>query len=179
MQNEDEILKDTNLGLVKQVIKKIRNEVIESLSQTNTMLEIKEIEERLKVHRHLCDAIEENQKKEALHSLKDQVMSDVQMDMSYDDEDLPTILIKLIKKGKVKARIDMKKQIVVFEDENTSIKSLVKKLEEQNTEIMEILGEVENTDKDLLMQKKAGVVEMEGPEVNEYDDMMMFDEVYQ
>jgi hypothetical protein len=61
-QNYDEIIKDTNLGLVKQVIKKLRNEVIESITLTNTMLGIDEIEARLKNHREFCDVREEQEK---------------------------------------------------------------------------------------------------------------------
>jgi hypothetical protein len=61
-KNYDEIIKDTNLGLVKQVIKKLRNEVIESITLTNTMLGIDEIEARLKNHREFCDLREEQEK---------------------------------------------------------------------------------------------------------------------
>mmetsp|Transcript_28528 Transcript_28528/g.25254 ORF Transcript_28528/g.25254 Transcript_28528/m.25254 type:complete len:341 (+) Transcript_28528:1-1023(+) len=173
MQNQDEILKDTNLGLVKQVIKKIRNEVIESLTQTNTMLEIKEIEQRLDHHRKLCSVVEEEQKTAILSGLKGFGMEEVKMESSYEDDDLPAILLKYVKNGKIQAKIDMEKQTVIFEDENTSIQSLVKKLEEQNAQIQEVLLEVENTDKDLLFQKKAGIQDIDNQESMEYDNDMM------
>jgi hypothetical protein len=118
----DEILKDTNLGLVKQVIKKLRNEVLESLTQTNTMLSLKEIEERLDGHREFHTIKEEQEKEEALRSLKDRVMEEAGADLKYYDEDLHTVLMKMIKKGHIKAKIDMSKNIVVFAEENTELK---------------------------------------------------------
>lgn len=143
IQNYDSIVKDTNMGLVKQVIKKLRNEVIESMTQTNTMLTIQEIDERLSQHREFCDIFEETQKTNVLKQFKDVVMEDCKLDLDYKDDDLSTILIKMIKSGKIKAKIHMKKKIVVFEDENISLQKLVKQLENQNTEIIEVLQEVE------------------------------------
>jgi len=172
--NEDEITKDINHGLVKQVIKKLRNEVIESLTQTNTMLSIDEIQERLEAHREFCNMKEEQEKEMTLKNLKDKVMEEVGRDYSYHDEDLNTVLIKMIKSGKIKAKIDMSKNIVVFAEEDTSIQDLVKRLEEQSVEIIEILKQVENADKNLIMQKKAGMFGME--EQNEEADIFMMDE---
>lgn len=185
MGHEDEIVKDGNMGLVKLVIKKLRNEVLESLSQTNTMLGINEISDRLKTHREFCDLKEEEEKNNVLRKLKDKFMEDSEKELSYDDEDVHTVLLKMIKKGKLHAKIDTKKTIssssegssnnvVVFEeDESITTQQLSQKLEKQSMEIIEILKEVENTDMELILQKKAGVVEANDFMEEERDPWMM------
>mmetsp|Transcript_23765 Transcript_23765/g.23684 ORF Transcript_23765/g.23684 Transcript_23765/m.23684 type:complete len:125 (-) Transcript_23765:44-418(-) len=111
---------------------------------------------------------------ETLKQLKDVIMEDCKLELTYDDEDLNSILIKMIKSGKINAKIDMKKQIVVFDDKHTSIEALVKKLESQNDDIIQVLNEVENTDKELLLQKKAGIHDADGQDMPEFMDGMMF-----
>ena len=100
-------------------------------------------------------------------------MEDSKLDLRYTDDDLHTILIKMIKNGRIRAKIDMAKNIVVFEDENMTIHQLVKKLEEQSSAIIQILKEVENTDKDLILQKKAGVADLEDDINFEMQDAIM------
>jgi hypothetical protein len=177
--NSHSIEKDTNMGLVKQVIKKIRNEVLESMTQTNTMLTLDEINDRLAIHRAGCDAFEENQKSQGLQDLQDAVMEDSKQELTYDDEDLHSVIIKMVKTGKINAKIDMTKQSVLFDDKEISIHSLVKKLETQNKDIINVLEEVENTDKQLLLEKKAGINDFEGFETPDYnmESMMFMDDV--
>jgi hypothetical protein len=100
-------------------------------------------------------------------------MEESKLNLSYTDDDLHTILIKMIKTGRIRAKIDMAKNIVVFEDENMTIHQLVKKLEEQSSSIIQILKEVENTDKDLILQKKAGVADLEDDNNFEMQDAIM------
>jgi phage terminase small subunit len=100
-------------------------------------------------------------------------MEDSKLDLSYKDDDLHTILIKMIKTGRIRAKIDMAKNIVVFEDEALTIQQLVKRLEEQSSQIIEILKEVENTDKNLILQKKAGIAEMEDENSYEMSEAIM------
>lgn len=176
--NHEEIEKDVNMGLVKQVIKKLRNEVIESLSQTNTMLGMDEIEERLRLHREFCDVREEQEKTDVLRKLKDKVMEEAGLGLSYNDEDAHTVLVKMIKSGRIKAQIDMKKKIVVFAEEQVTIKELVQKLEEQSKDIIHILKEVENCDKDLILQKKAGGADVDEPLGDDRDAWMMEESMY-
>lgn len=174
--NQEEIAKDINYGLIKKVIKKLRNEVLESLTQTNTMLGLEEISERLKNHREFLDMREEQDKLEVLKKLKDKIMEDVNLDMSYRDDDAHTVLLKMIKNGRIRAKIDTKKNVVVFDEEDTTIKELVKKLEEQSVEIIEILKEVESADKTLILQKKAGLIEVE-EQVDDGRDAWMMEDI--
>lgn len=171
--NKEEIEKDINMGLVKQVIKKLRNEILESLTQTNTMLGIGEIGERLASHREFLDVQEEQEKNETLKKLKDKIM-DSGDELTYKDEDLHTVLFKMIKDGRIKAKIDMAKNIVVFAEEDTTVQELVKKLEVQNMQIIQILKEVEGFDKELILNKKAGNVEIDDPQ--DERDILMMDE---
>lgn len=165
------------MGLVKQVIKKLRNEVIESLTQTNIMLGIDEIEERLRNHREFMDLQEEEEKNTILKQLKDKIMASADLDLSYNDDDMHTVIFKMIKDGKIKAKIDMSKNIVVFAEEDTTVNELVKKLESQSTELIEILKEVEEYQKDQLLAKKAGGGEVEEMMMDERDAWMHTDNI--
>lgn len=157
LSNSDELQKDINIGLTLQVIRKLRNEVLESLTQTYNMLDIQEIDKRLTAHRDFFDLKEEQEKQEVLKKLKDKVMEDMGYDDGYQDDDVHTVLITMIKKGHISGKIDMTKNIVVFDDEESDITDLVKTIESQSQEIIEIVGKIEQADRDIIMEKKAGV----------------------
>lgn len=143
------------------------------------MLGIDEIEERLRLHREFCDVREEQEKSDVLRKLKDKIMEETGLDLNYNDEDVHTVLVKMIKSGRIKAQIDMKKKIIVFAEEQVTIRELVQKLEEQSVkDIIEILKEVENCDKDLILQKKAGGAEMDEPLGDDRDAWMMEESMY-
>ena len=173
--NQEEIRKDINLGLVKKVINKLRNEILESLAQTNTVLGIEELSEKLENHRKFLDFREEQDKVEMFKKLKDKLMVDVDFDMSYRDDDVHTVLLKMIKNGKIRAKIDTSKNIVAFDEENVDIKDLVKTLESQSSEIVEILKEVEDADKLLILQKKSGIVDVE--DIDDAREVWMMDDI--
>lgn len=173
--NSDEIAKDVNFGLVKKVIRKLRNEVLESLAQTNTVLGIEELSERIDNHRKFMDLCEEQDKLETFKKLKDKVMLGVDFDMSYRDDDAHAVLVTMIKSGRISAKIDMARNVVVFDEENTDVKALVSRLETQSAEIVEILREVEAADKLLILQKKSGVADIE--DIDDAREMWMVDDI--
>lgn len=173
--NQEEITKDINLGLVKKVISKLRNEVLESLAQTNTVLGIEELSERIENHRKFMDLREEQDKLEMFKKLKDKVMLDADFDLTYRDDDAHAALVKMIKSGRISAKIDMARNVVVFDEENADVKALVKRLETQSSEIIEILKEVEDADKLLILQKKSGVADIDN--FDESNEVWMMDDI--
>lgn len=173
--NQEEIAKDINLGLVKKVISKLRNEVLESLAQTNTVLGIEELSERIENHRKFMDLREEQDKLEMFKKLKDKVMLDADFDLTYRDDDAHAALVKMIKSGRISAKIDMARNVVVFDEENADVKALVKRLETQSSEIIEILKEVEDADKLLILQKKSGVADIDN--FDESNEVWMMDDI--
>ena len=173
--NQEEITKDINLGLVKKVISKLRNEVLESLAQTNTVLGIEELSERIENHRKFMDLREEQDKLEMFKKLKDKVMLDADFDLTYRDDDAHVALVKMIKSGRISAKIDMARNVIVFDEENADVKALVKRLETQSSEIIEILKEVEDADKLLILQKKSGVADIDN--LDESNEVWMMDDI--
>ena len=123
------------------------------------MLDIDEVQKRLQNHREFFNLKEEQEKQQLTKKLKDTVMEDINLDLKYDDDDVNTVLIKMIRKGTIKAKIDMNKNIVVFDEEESDIVELVKKIETQSKDIIHVIGKIKEADKNVILQKKAGIQE--------------------
>lgn len=189
--NSEEIIKDGNLGLIKQVVRKLRNDITH-LPKIYNMLDIQEVQKRLEGHRGMLDLAEEEEKRDIVNAkgvsgkaleeiimkIQQSSMEDINSPVSLyggPDEDVMTVLTKMIKNGKIKAKIDLVKGIVAFDDEESDMVGLVKTIESQAVEMTGILSKLDEAHQNLILKKKAGEVEDKEQFLGDFEEDWMDD----